>query len=112
MSYELPKFPCETGPRLSLRSFSISRNGGNERRLYFAWLLAGTLLVCFANRAEASGLNTAMTQYRADQWGVEQGFPGGPVHAITQTADGYLWIGAENGLVRFDGVNFRLFNHA
>ena len=34
------------------------------------------------------------------------------VYAIAQTADGYLWIGAENGLVRFDGLNFRLYNHA
>ena len=35
------------------------------------------------------------------------GFPGGPVHAITQTTDGYLWIAAEKGLVRFDGLTFR-----
>ncbi|MGB7822492.1 MAG: hypothetical protein WBL22_09910, partial [Candidatus Sulfotelmatobacter sp.] len=27
-------------------------------------------------------------------------------HAITQTADGYLWVGTEGGLVRFDGVRF------
>jgi ligand-binding sensor domain-containing protein/signal transduction histidine kinase len=51
-----------------------------------------------------------MAQYRADQWGAEQGFPGGAAYAITQTADGYLWIGTENGLVRFDGLNFRLIN--
>ena len=30
------------------------------------------------------------------------------MYAITQTADGYLWIGAEKGLVRFDGLTFRL----
>jgi len=53
-----------------------------------------------------------MSDYIRDQWGAEQGFPGGPVYAITQTADGYLWIGTEKGLVRFDGFNFRLFNHA
>ena len=55
--------------------------------------------------------NRAVDQYVVSRW---QGttFPGGVVHAIAQTTDGYLWIGAENGLVRFDGVNFRLFNHA
>lgn len=53
-----------------------------------------------------------MSQYMRDHWGAQQGFPGGPVHAIAQTADGYLWIGAEKGLVRFDGLNFRLFDHA
>src|SRR5215472_188327 len=39
-------------------------------------------------------------------------FPGGAIHAITQTPDGYLWIGAENGLVRFDGISFSLIDHA
>jgi ligand-binding sensor domain-containing protein len=49
-----------------------------------------------------------MSQYIHDRWGTERGFPRGPVYAITQTADGYLWIGTEAGLVRFDGQNFRL----
>ena len=55
--------------------------------------------------------NRAIDQYVVSRW---QGmsFPGGGVHALAQTTDGYLWIGAENGLVRFDGVSFRLFNHA
>jgi signal transduction histidine kinase/ligand-binding sensor domain-containing protein len=52
-----------------------------------------------------------MLQYIRDDWGAEQGFPGGTVYAIAETDDGYLWIGAEEGLVRFDGLNFRLFNH-
>ena len=52
-----------------------------------------------------------MSQYIRDAWGAEQGFPGGTVYAIAETDDGYLWIGAEAGLVRFDGLNFRLFNH-
>ena len=52
-----------------------------------------------------------MSDYVRDRWGAQQGFPGGPVYAITQTADGYLWIGTERGLVRFDGLNFRVFDH-
>jgi ligand-binding sensor domain-containing protein/signal transduction histidine kinase len=50
----------------------------------------------------------AMSQYVRDHWGTEQGFPKGPVYAITQTSDGYLWIGTGAGLVRFDGRNFGL----
>ncbi len=38
-----------------------------------------------------------VSQYMHDEWGSEQGFPGGPVNAIAQTPDGYLWIGAEKG---------------
>jgi ligand-binding sensor domain-containing protein/signal transduction histidine kinase len=52
--------------------------------------------------------NRAMSQYVRDRWGTDQGFPRGPVYAIAQTPDGYLWIGTEAGLVRFDGWNFRL----
>jgi ligand-binding sensor domain-containing protein/signal transduction histidine kinase len=47
-----------------------------------------------------------MSQYVRQQWGIESGFPRGPVYAINQTADGYLWIGTASGLVRFDGLNF------
>lgn len=52
-----------------------------------------------------------MSQYLRERWGAERGFPGGPVYAITQTADGYLWIGTEKGLIRFDGLNFNLIQH-
>jgi ligand-binding sensor domain-containing protein len=51
----------------------------------------------------------AMTQYTRDEWESDRGFPGGQVYAIAQTTDGYLWIAAEKGLVRFDGLRFRLF---
>lgn len=39
-------------------------------------------------------------------WQKEQGLPPGPVRALTQTHDGYLWIGNEDGLARFDGLRF------
>ena len=58
--------------------------------------------------AQALDPNRTLSQYVHDRWGFEQGFPGGAVYAITQTTDGYLWIGAEHGLVRFDGLNFHL----
>lgn len=50
-----------------------------------------------------------MSQYLRDHWGPEKGFPGGSVNAIAQGPDGYLWIGTEKGLIRFDGISFRLF---
>lgn len=48
----------------------------------------------------------SMSQYVRQQWNVGSEFPGG-VNAIQQTVDGYLWIGTDKGLVRFDGVTFR-----
>lgn len=49
-----------------------------------------------------------MSQYVRQRWGVENGFPRGPVYSISQTTDGYLWIGTEKGLIRFDGLNFHV----
>jgi ligand-binding sensor domain-containing protein/signal transduction histidine kinase len=61
-----------------------------------------------AAAAGASTRDSTASQYLRTRWEGEQGFPGGAVSAIAQTADGYLWIGTEKGLVRFDGVAFRL----
>jgi ligand-binding sensor domain-containing protein/signal transduction histidine kinase len=42
-------------------------------------------------------------------WQKEQGLMHSPVRALTQTRDGYLWVGTDNGLVRFDGLRFTIF---
>lgn len=52
----------------------------------------------------------ALTQYIHQNWQVETGLPQSSVSAVAQTADGYLWLGTEGGLVRFDGVSFRVFD--
>lgn len=54
--------------------------------------------------------NKALTQYRLDVWNVERGFPQNSVYTIAQTADGYIWLGTMDGLVRFDGARFHVFN--
>ncbi len=41
-----------------------------------------------------------------DIWDTARGFPGGYVYSITQTVDGYLWIGTSKGLLRYDGLSF------
>ena len=57
----------------------------------------------------ALGPSTSLAQYHHDAWRIEQGLPQDTVEAITQTADGYLWVGTQRGLARFDGVGFTLF---
>lgn len=56
--------------------------------------------------------NRLMSQYIHDEWGSDKGFPGGPINAITQTPDGYLWIATARELLRFDGLSFRHFQHS
>jgi ligand-binding sensor domain-containing protein/signal transduction histidine kinase len=72
------------------------------------WLATGLALICLVGEAHALDPNHTLSQYLREQWTADNNFPGGAVDAITQTADGYLWLGTEKGLVRFDGVNFRL----
>ena len=52
----------------------------------------------------------AATHYFVRVWQVESGLPQNKVTAVLQTQDGYLWLGTYNGLARFDGVHFTVFN--
>jgi signal transduction histidine kinase/ligand-binding sensor domain-containing protein len=52
----------------------------------------------------------ALTQYVHRTWQTDSGLPQNSVLAIAQTPDGYLWLGTEGGLARFDGVHFTLFD--
>src|SRR5271165_3328738 len=45
-----------------------------------------------------------VSQYAHTTWSVRDGFSLGAIFAMAQTPDGYLWLGSENGLFRFDGV--------
>jgi signal transduction histidine kinase/ligand-binding sensor domain-containing protein len=50
--------------------------------------------------------------YYVHVWQTEDGLPQNAVPAILQTADGYLWVCTFDGLARFDGVHFTVFNNA
>lgn len=66
----------------------------------------------FLITTQLSALNPdkPLDQYQLKEWGVSDGLPSDTVGAIIQTPDGYLWIGTPNGLVRFDGVTFKVFS--
>ena len=51
----------------------------------------------------------SMTSYALASWRDNTGLPADSVPALAQTPDGYLWIGTEHGLVRFDGIRFTTF---
>src|SRR3984885_11129658 len=86
--------------------------GRSQRRWQCKSVTAVLTVVYFACPAHAIDPNRAISQYIRERWGSEKGFPDGSVSAIAQTTDGYLWIGTEKGLIRFDGLNFRLFEQA
>ncbi|HEX9985016.1 MAG TPA: two-component regulator propeller domain-containing protein [Thermoanaerobaculia bacterium] len=56
--------------------------------------------------------NRLVTQYVRRSWSVRQGLPQDSIQALAQTADGYMWIGTAEGLARYDGTRFEIFNTA
>jgi len=52
-----------------------------------------------------------IAQYAHEVWTTKNGLPEADVMAILQTRDGYVWVGSEEGLARFDGVTFTVFDH-
>jgi signal transduction histidine kinase len=52
----------------------------------------------------------SLTQYSRTIWTQESGLPQDTIRAIVQTKDGYLWLGTDEGLARFDGYEFAVFN--
>jgi ligand-binding sensor domain-containing protein len=71
------------------------------------WTLIGIVLAGLVTDARALDPNRLPSQYVREQWTTETRFPGGVVNGVAQTTDGYLWIGTDRGLIRFDGFNFR-----
>lgn len=51
-----------------------------------------------------------VTQSIHRTWNQEDGLPQDTVRALAQTPDGYLWVGTDEGLARFDGYEFTAFN--
>jgi len=66
------------------------------------------LLIC-APAGSALEPGKAFHDYASDSWSVEQGLPQITVLSITQDARGYLWVGTQDGLARFDGVSFQAY---
>ena len=62
------------------------------------------ILLAFCACAFALDPSLDVSQYAHTAWKISDGFPKGIVNKIAQTPDGYLWIGTEFGLFRFDGV--------
>lgn len=82
---------------------------GRRQAAGFAGLLA--LLLGFAATA-ASVSPKPLDSYFRETWSTREGLPHNQVHAIAQTPDGYLWFGTWEGLVRYNGMEFEIYNRA
>jgi ligand-binding sensor domain-containing protein/signal transduction histidine kinase len=66
----------------------------------------GCLVLAATSLAFGLDPTRTLTQYVHRIWQNQQGLPQGTVYSIVQTHDGYLWLGSQAGLIRFDGVRF------
>lgn len=87
----------------------------NQRSYEFRWDFSltktvGWLCAMLAMLMLAQPLCAAIpTKFLFQHWDTSSGLPHNTVRAIAQTPNGYLWLGTENGLARFDGVRFENF---
>src|SRR5215216_2537418 len=72
--------------------------------------VAALLLLLAGTRTPALDPNRHLKEFGHQAWLTENGLPQNTVQAIVQTQDGYLWIGTQEGLARFDGLNFAVFD--
>ena len=75
---------------------------------YVPWSRVIAMSALLLTTRTAFALNPALDvgQYAHTSWKIRDGFIKGRITAMAQTADGYLWLGTDLGLVRFDGVQF------
>jgi ligand-binding sensor domain-containing protein/signal transduction histidine kinase len=81
------------------------------RRVDALWgLLAIAVLLGHGLTAIALEPSTPLANYGRQTWVMENGLPQNTVQALLQTRDGFVWLGTEVGLVRFDGNGFQVFD--
>jgi ligand-binding sensor domain-containing protein/signal transduction histidine kinase len=77
-------------------------------------IYAGAMMLGCAAGGALAGLalepSTPLANYGQQAWVMENGLPQNTVQALAQTQDGFVWLGTEVGLVRFDGNGFQVFD--
>ncbi len=78
------------------------------RRVYF-FLAIGLTAVWPLFSLDSS---KSLTQYAHRIWGQEEGLLQPTIYSILQSQEGFLWLGTQDSLIRFDGIHFREFEFA
>lgn len=81
---------------------------GNFYAQIILLLFSGIIFCLFAQ--ESRRISSPLTQYIHNVYSTEEGLPQNRIRAIVQTKDGFLWIGTQDGLARFNGAVFNVFN--
>ncbi len=99
---------CRNGAPIAVPFFASNSLHDRPHFNRCFWLAAFALIgIATAHALEPT---TPLANLNRQGWVMENGLPQNTIHALAQTADGFLWLGTEAGLVRFDGVNFATFD--
>lgn len=74
------------------------------------FLILGMFILGMPNHTAWTQTAVSDEPYIVETWHIEDGLPQNSVYALTQTSDGYIWMGTQEGLVRYDGVRFTVFD--
>ncbi|MEX0722228.1 MAG: two-component regulator propeller domain-containing protein, partial [Gracilimonas sp.] len=75
-------------------------------------LLLGLVSTCVPVQAFQLSIIDKQPTLTSQNWTLEDGLPVNTVGNITQDSLGYLWISTYDGLVRFDGLEFNIYNYS
>lgn len=78
-------------------------------RRWLQFLISGCLLLCTAALPAAA---MPLQQFFREHWTTRDGLPHNTINQIAQSADGYLWLATWEGVARYDGRNFQVFDRA
>jgi ligand-binding sensor domain-containing protein/signal transduction histidine kinase len=79
-------------------------------RAVWRWGGVWVLLLALTHFAVALDPQRSLEHFGHQAWRTDSGLPQNTVHSILQTRNGYLWLGTDGGLVRFDGIDFVTFD--
>lgn len=78
----------------------------NRRHWFLLVLLSFSMSMATARPTLGAGADRSLVGYKLTSWTHIGGIPRNDVYAVAQGTDGYLWVGTEAGLSRFDGMRF------
>ena len=71
-------------------------------------VMVAVVQLFFTGRGLALDPARSLFQFNCRNWSRQNGLPADAINSVTQTKDGFLWLGTQNGLVRYDGLDFKV----
>src|ERR1700722_11155270 len=103
LANQVKRMDCQTDSTSSGDRYTLRARDFHVPRSFLVCVLS---LWLASSVALALDPNKRLTQYAHTSWRIEDGFLPSTPFWVSQTKDGYLWVGGRNGAWRFDGVRF------